>query len=490
MPPPVSPVQGSRTGVVTALIIAIIVAVAMIVVGVYEGQQASRAAQDKADLEKKLAPVVSENDLTDPRVTALMAAKDQDRFQGASNALNVSLMASDQLARATVGDMPPDKAADAAHTQVKDAASQIEALKAKHLLEATFRIDPNASLASALGTMTADVAQLAASNKEKQDQLAAAQQKLQSDINARNELTKQKDEEVAKANTRAEQAEAEAKRYQEEAAANAQAIQASGNTGLQKEQQVVAALNAQLQARDKLIKTLQNDNVGLKSKLHLNRVNPNEPIVQHADGTIIRVTDNNTAFINLGSRQSVTKGLTFEVYDKNKGIPPLGDGLSDQNMPVGKASIEVFNVGPDTSECRVVKTQTGEQLVIGDPIVNLVYDPEVHYNFVVYGDFDLSNSGIASPGDAEIIKRLITQWGGRLQNDVNVDTDFVVMGKEPQLPAVADQTDPQKQIEYNRIKQRLEAYQAIIAKSAQLTVPIMNQNRFLYFIGYYDQARR
>ena len=46
-------------------------------------------------------------------------------------------------------------------------------------------------------------------------------------------------------------------------------------------------------------------------------------------------------------------GTTFEVYDKNEGIPGLGtDPLSENNMPIGKASIEVIRVGQNSSVLR------------------------------------------------------------------------------------------------------------------------------------------
>ena len=36
---------------------------------------------------------------------------------------------------------------------------------------------------------------------------------------------------------------------------------------------------------------------------------------------------------------------------------------------------------------------------------------------------------------AEVIRRLITQWGGTVVNEVNVNTDFVIMGREPKVDA-------------------------------------------------------
>jgi len=39
-------------------------------------------------------------------------------------------------------------------------------------------------------------------------------------------------------------------------------------------------------------------------------------------------------------------------------------------------------------------------------------------------------------------------------------------------------------------KAEYDAYQAELEKAEKLGIPIMNQNRFLYFCGYYNSAQR
>ncbi|MCC6415330.1 MAG: hypothetical protein IT582_05435 [Opitutaceae bacterium] len=125
-------------------------------------------------------------------------------------------------------------------------------------------------------------------------------------------------------------------------------------------------------------------------------------------------------------------------------------------------------------------------------IANLVYDPSTKYNFRVYGDFDMDGNGVATPGDAEIIKRLITQWGGNLTDRVSVDTDFIVLGKEPVLPNFTQDEllDAFNQQKLMTAQAALDAYLDVVRKAQDLHIPILNQNRFLYFIGYFDQAKR
>ena len=370
-----------------------------------------------------------------------------------------------------------------AQAALGDASKKIEAAKTGFNL-------PTNSLSGALAALTDQVITMAATTQDLRTQLASAEAKNQQIIAAQKQQLDDRDKLIATANQTVEQVQTELKQAQQQTADAQAALQASANQSLKGLQDVNASLTSQIQAKDKQILTQQKTLAGLKTRLKVARVSPTEAIVQHADGTIIRVTDYNTCFINLGDRQHVTKGLTFEVYDKSRGIPPLGDGMSDTNMPSGKASIEVFNVSSDTSECRIIKTQPGQQLVIGDLIMNLIYDPNIPYNFVVYGNFDLSGSGVASTGDADIIKRLITQWGGKIQDKVDVDTDFVIMGAEPVVPPVSDPNNANEVLRQTEKKKQLEQYQAFIASAAQLSIPIMNQNRFLYFIGYFDQATR
>ena len=489
--PPAPQVQGSRAGLITSLVASIIIAVAMIVVSFYGFQKLGESERALQDLREKDKSLVADVDYSDPHVGVLNALKDpttgQPPFTGLQSAFQVSMAESDQLARLIGGNNPPDKTADLARAALKDADKRIDDLNKKKLVSFTL---PKDTLTGALAALTDQVAQLAASNKDANDKLAAAQKQNQEIVAAQKGQLEAKDKLIQDANAKADQAATEAKQYQQQATDAQAALQASATQGQKGLQDANAALTSQIQAKDKQhladIKTI----AALRTKLRQARPVPTEAIVQRADGNIIRVSDYKTVFINLGERQHVTKGLTFEIYDKNRGIPALGNGLEENGLPIGKASIEVFKVGPDTSEARIIKVQPGQEIVIGDLIANLVYDPNTPYNFVVFGAFDLANSGTPTPGDADIIKRLITQWGGKIQPNVDVNTDFVVMGSEPQVPPIADPNDPISVRNHDQAVTAQKAYQAVINLANQNGVPVMNQNRFLYFTGYYDQATR
>jgi hypothetical protein len=188
----------------------------------------------------------------------------------------------------------------------------------------------------------------------------------------------------------------------------------------------------------------------------------------------------------------IVPGMTFEVYSHRNGIPKQDDLMTDENLPVGLASIEVERVLSGVSECRVIKTEIGQHLGVGDLIANLVYDRNTKYNLVVYGDFDLSQSGKPKAGDAQKIKALITDWGGQVQKNIDVDTDFVVMGAEPKIDQfTADElNDPLNKQTQDEQKAAYDAYQSELEQAEKLGIPVMNQNRFLYFCGYYNNAQQ
>jgi len=222
------------------------------------------------------------------------------------------------------------------------------------------------------------------------------------------------------------------------------------------------------------------------------RVSPIDPMLRQPDGTIASVASDEIVYINLGQGDHIVPGMTFEVYSRREGIPKQEDLISAENMPVGEASIEVEQVLASVSQCRVTKMEIGQHIAEGDWIANLVYDRNTKYNLVVYGDFDLGQTGKAKKGDQQKIGALVTEWGGHVQKDIDVDTDFVVMGAEPKIDHFSDEdlNDPlNRQMQQNE-KAAYDAYQAVLEKAEKLGIPIMNQNRFLYFCGYYDNAQR
>jgi len=228
------------------------------------------------------------------------------------------------------------------------------------------------------------------------------------------------------------------------------------------------------------------------AKLGANRIDIRQSVINRPAGKIVQVSPDKIVYIDLGYGDHIAPGLTFEVYDGRQPLPKLPNLADDETMPVGKGSIEVTKVGDGASECRIIATENGQTLTPGDKILNLVYDRNTKFNFVVYGDFDINSTGKAVPQDTAVIKRLITQWGGAVMDQITPNTDFVVMGTTPVVPQfTADQlTDPFNKKQQTDAIAAADAYDAEEKQAQDLNIPILNQNRFLYFVGFFNLGDR
>lgn len=210
-----------------------------------------------------------------------------------------------------------------------------------------------------------------------------------------------------------------------------------------------------------------------------------------ADGRVSSVLANSqVVYIDLGRKDRVVLGMTFEVFDAASGVTKDESGESR-----GKATLEVVNVLDNASVCRVVRRDSGRELVVGDVIANGVYDPKMKFNFYIFGDFDLENTGQPTLTDRRRIEGMITSWGGRVintpgsgQDTLSPETDFLILGQEPPLPQEPrDKTDPVTIENFNRAKAKYETYQNLLVEARRLSIPVLNQNRFLVMVGYYQR---
>jgi hypothetical protein len=202
------------------------------------------------------------------------------------------------------------------------------------------------------------------------------------------------------------------------------------------------------------------------------------------DGKVILVDDQaKIVHINLGSDDHVYRGLTFSVYDKGQPIPRDGKG---------KAEIEVYNVDKTISAARILRSNLKNPIVVDDIAANLIWDAKKTNTFVIAGDFDLTGKGVIDAEGVEKLKKLVEQWGGKVADTVGVNTDFVVLGTPPlvgQKPTLEEaSTYPNAMEKYDRAVERLANYKQILSQAQAFSIPILNTERFLYFIGYKTQA--
>jgi hypothetical protein len=487
--PAVSGPQGSRGGLITAVAIFTILFVVSTIFAIYYGVAASKV-QDEFATYKKQQEAVARNPAS-PDITDLK--NDHDFLPAGGAAIDVAKARTAALIKAINGvAVPTGEIIGTNAKQACDAAAQAVIDAQKTVGDKVTLPNTGDNLISVVQALATAVQTLQAQNdqltKDKDAAIADSQAKV-ADAAAQ---VQAKSAEVEAANADKQKA------LDDEAAALADKdkqiddIKAGMDDERKQYKDNLTKLQLALAESDAKATQSAKEAKSLSDKLAGRRYATEDSVISRPAGAIVRIADANTVFINLGQGDQITAGLTFEVYDKNEPLPKLGDGTSDDNMPVGKASIEVTRVGMTSSECRVIRTQPGETLTEGDPIINIVYDRNTKYNFVVFGDFDIDNTGQATPQQADVIKRLVTQWGGKLQTGVNADTDFLVLGKEPELPNYSkdDLQDPFNAKKLADATKALDDYDNIKQQAKDLHIPVMNQNRFLYFVGFYDLATR
>jgi hypothetical protein len=481
--------QASRGGLITATIVMAFLFVLSAIFAIYFYANANKVQNQDKTLHDQYAEVLDQAALAGTDMDALRNARTSaDQFNGyggqvtsQSKLFDVALGQRNYLA-SLIAAGSTEQAINSAKTAAGQAADAAKQSNAK--LSGTSLVDIIRSLSTILNASQNEInalqGQLDTANNALKTQTATAQGQLDKVMQ---DLASARDETKSVTDSTTTLDADHAKKVQE--------LQSQLDSTLKNSQEAQQKLQGQITELSRKNNDSQKQLNDLRVKLASLRPDPNGPILRQADGHIVRVEPNgSTVFIDRGAGEQMSEGLTFEVFDKNEGVPPPGDPNTNDNLPKGKGSIEVVRVGPSSSECRIINQQPGQTIAEGDLICNLVYDVNTKYKFFVYGDFDLAHTGKPTPADAVAIKRLITQWGGLVVNDITADTDFVVLGGEPVINAYTkdDLEDPLIKAKYQAEQQNAAAYDEVRGKALDYKIPILNQNRFLYLVGYYEMA--
>jgi hypothetical protein len=479
---------------VAAVVTFTVLFVAATIFAIYFGVQFSKDEDTLRDLNLKYHDIAT--DINSPDVSQLKQLAKSDTKLIEPTALAEAMHQRDELRKMIVASAAPTDAGADVSAQGDIAAAEDAATKAVAAANAVqgpggakfsadTLVDAVTNLTSQVQTLTdalkaahtdrdAARAQAAKDSQTAHDAEAranaavqSAQAALQEQLDGANDAVKKAQDEVTAAK----------KTFEDE--------QHAASVALDSADKQVVDLNGQ-------VKTLNTSVDSLRNRLAGRRIGVEDAVVRRTQGVIVSIPEPKTVYIDLGKNDQIVPGMTFEVYDKDAPLPKLGVGTSDADMPVGVASIEVIKVLDHGSECHVNQVEPTQQIEAGDKLLNLIYDRNTKFNFYVFGDFDVRSTGHPAPSDADIIKRLISQWGGNVESSLNETTDFVVIGAPPDVPVYSpdDLKDPLNEQNLANAKRAAEEYDRISELAQNLHVPIMNQNRFLYFTGYFDLAQR
>ena len=213
---------------------------------------------------------------------------------------------------------------------------------------------------------------------------------------------------------------------------------------------------------------------------------PDRAMLAHEpDGQIILVDDKaRVVHLNIGSNERVYPGLTFSVYDRGAAVP------GDPNK--GKAEIQVFDVDKTYSAARILNPDVSKPILKGDIVANLIWDADRTNEFVAAGDFDVDRDGQIDPDALTRIQSLVERWGGRMADTITIETDFLVLGKQPtvlEAPTLEErEIDPGAQQRHLESLRRLERYNQLRDQAQNLWIPVFTYEKFLRFIGYKTQV--
>ncbi len=320
-----------------------------------------------------------------------------------------------------------------------------------------------------------------------EDALAAAQEDAATarrdyrDVEDRLEEAKDEHEETIAALTR------EVDRYQSElqaARTNFETTLADVEDRIQRMrrdgEETIRELEDENRALDRSVQTLEALVARLRGDVAEDTLRPGAEDAL-VDGTIVGINPGaNEVFISRGRREKIVLGMTFEVY-------PIGTTIvreADGGYPPGKATIEVIRIDETSSACRIIRSSRGNPVVVNDVIANAVYDPRKTYHFVVFGTFDTNEDGFATVQEEQEIRAIINEWGGEVSDELNGNTDFVVLGRRPILPPEPKLDDPPELIQrYRRLVQQQRRYDELFEAAQATSIPVLNQNRLFTLTG-------
>ncbi len=253
------------------------------------------------------------------------------------------------------------------------------------------------------------------------------------------------------------------------AVADKDAIIAERNKQIQLQNQTIEDLKREITKRDGVIAQQKHRIAELTGRR-------TPETASRPDGKVVKyVPEQALVYLSLGRKDGVRLGLPFAVHSSQAPV-------TEKTL---KARVVVTNVLENTCECRVMEQLPDDPILEGDPVVNLAFDAGRVHKFVVEGEFDLQGKGRPDPLANSRIRGLIQKWGGQVVDSVTIDTDYIVMGAEPQAPSKPAADAPAHEWElYRQALAKYERYDKVRALAREYNVEILNTTRFLAFSGY------
>ncbi len=464
--------QGQSNAMLNSLItfvVLFIVATVAAIVCYVKLDEAKKIAENETRSRREIA-----NDSEQRQVAAIIGRKD-----ATVSYLGAAVVRYNQLYNAVTGRIPEE-------AMTLESANERLGLE---IADFKSRLDDARYADMALMPMLRDL-------KAKRDAAVATQESIKSDIER---IKADWSRDVEGFSAAEEKIVAEKNMFISQATQVQQSFEAMKNIATESVERTVSQLQQQIEGRTRELEAAKERLAELEADLRaseasrrrledqIEQIKPRPDIEVAAykpDGKIVSVDSQvGIVYLDLGSNDHIYRGLTFAVYDRNAPIPEDGKG---------KAEIRIFDVRSEVSAARIISSDPRNPIIPDDIIVNLIWDRNTPNTFVVVGEFDLDGDGIIDDFGRDKVVHLIQSWGGIVTDTLDINTDFVVLGSEPQMrakPTSAEvASDPLAMDKYEQDMEIIEQYREIKQKAAGLSIPVFNTERFKNLIGYNAEA--
>jgi len=308
------------------------------------------------------------------------------------------------------------------------------------------------ALVEAYKTKQNDLQKLAANNDSLNSQLKSASVTAQTKYD---EMVKVKESEIASQRTKVDEVQAESDDREQQR-------EATKNDFIKYKQDAAKKLQEKANRINELVSQVNE----LITQIHRATTGEAQP-----DGKVVSLMPGDkTGYIDLAAGDGVFNNLTFDVYDPHE----IAKGKE-------KGFIRIVNVMNNASEVRITSYRKTDPVVKGDVVVNIAYDRDRRFHFAVIGRFDINSDG---QDDSGLVKSLIERFGGKIDDKLNVRSDYLVVGDDPMTGFVlTGKMTPQQQRDWEERKKEQKAYGEASELARRFWIPVLNQNRFLTLVG-------
>lgn len=213
---------------------------------------------------------------------------------------------------------------------------------------------------------------------------------------------------------------------------------------------------------------------------------------EHPDGMVVQTSrDKRKVYINLGSSDKLPTRMTFSVYKKDhSGVARTQDDI--------KGKIEITRIiDSHMAEARVVDANLFLPITAGDPIYTPLWSPGRTEKMAIVGFIDLDGDGRSDREDLrELIKAAGASVVAEIQDDgttvpenadfhklIDTHVKFVILGE---MPDPSSTSIPEEQ---QQIQKVLAHFNEMREAANDNGVRLVSLNDFLSFIGYKAERR-